>query len=302
MMKKIIVDQFSDPAARQAHEEAVASLVSDPRVIGWLQHNHQNRQFLESCSGALSRWVQALDACAGCKGLNQCRQPLKGRVLNLYMSDGFLEEEYVPCRLQKRVADRRAHGANFRLRHGKDVDLEIDLDSLDVSGEDREYLLAFTKVVRSYDGGRGVFLFGQPGTGKTYLLTGMANKYARKGHRTSFVNVPLLCQDLRQSLEDADYRDDVMNALKYSEVLFLDDLGSEHITRWTRDEVLFPVLDFRMNTGRKTYFSSNYTLDELLDQYAQPGDRVAALRLLERVKTLGESVNLKGVSRRAKSR
>lgn len=300
-MKKIAVNHVSDPAAQAAHEQAVASLINDGRVISWLRRNKLDRNFLESNSGLLRQWVDSLDVCQNCQSLDQCRQPLKGRVLNLYMNDGFPEEEYVACRKQKQVSDRRSHKDNFRIRHGKEEDLEIDLDKLDIAGESREYLLAFAKVGRTFDQDRGVFLYGQPGTGKTYLLMGMANKYARRGHRTGFVNVPLLCQDLRQSLDDPEYRDDILNALKYSEVLFLDDLGSEHITRWTRDEVLFPVLDFRMNTGRKTYFSSNYTLSELQDQYAQPGDRVAALRLLERVKTLGEAVNLKGVSRRAKS-
>lgn len=46
----------------------------------------------------------------------------------------------------------------------------------------------------------------------------------------------------------------VMNHLRYSDVLVLDDIGAESITQWTRDEILLPILDERMNKGMKSLF------------------------------------------------
>ncbi|WP_289221426.1 ATP-binding protein, partial [Faecalibaculum rodentium] len=153
-------------------------------------------------------------------------------------------------------------------------------------------------AMQSVDKPGGIFLYGQPGTGKTYLLTALANDFARQGLKVSFVKVPLFVQDFRQSLEDSEYRQDMLGHLKFSDVVVLDDLGSEGISKWTRDDILFPVLDYRMQNGKKTYFSSNYTPEELLEKYQPDGDRVASLRLQERIRSLAQPVKMTGRSRR----
>ena len=62
------------------------------------------------------------------------------------------------------------------------------------------------------------------------------------------------------------------------------------------------LLDARMNHHRLTYFTSNYTMEELQARFAAAQGRqkeaVAALRVLERVKALSVEKKLKGRSRR----
>ena len=90
----------------------------------------------------------------------------------------------------------------------------------------------------------------------------------------------------------------MLGHLKFSDVVVLDDLGSEGISKWTRDDILFPVLDYRMQNCKKTYVSSNYTPEELLEKYQPDGDRVASLRLQERIRSLAQPVKMTGSSRR----
>ena len=119
--------------------------------------------------------------------------------------------------------------------------------------------------------------------------------------RVSFIKVPLFIQDIKQSMYDNEYRQDMIGHLRFSEVLVLDDIGSEAITPWTRDEILFPILDYRMNHELKTYFTSNYTLEELEQHYClrdKENGYVASLRLMERIKALSTPVSLLGKSRR----
>ena len=110
-----------------------------------------------------------------------------------------------------------------------------------------------------------------------------------------------MLKELKQFMTDNEYRQRVMNHLRYSDVLVLDDIGAESITQWTRDEILLPVLDERMNKGMKTYFTSNYSMEELEQQYRlanKPNNTIASLRILERIRTLSKPVELSGKSRR----
>ena len=56
-----------------------------------------------------------------------------------------------------------------------------------------------------------------------------------------------------------------------------------------------------MNKGMKTYFTSNYSMEELEQQYRlanKPNNTIARLRILERIRTLSKPVELSGKSRR----
>ena len=182
-------------------------------------------------------------------------------------------------------------------------DYLIDLNDASFlsAAKEKEYGLAYTQSVSSIPLNQGVYLYGNPGTGKSYLMKGICNYYAKSNKSVSFVQVPLLIQELKQFMMDNEYRQRVMNHLRYSDVLVLDDIGAESITQWTRDEILLPILDERMNKGMKTYFTSNYSMEELEQQYRlanKPNNTIASLRILERIRTLSKPVELSGKSRR----
>lgn len=297
-MKKLQMTVKMDDEIREARQKLLKKLRNDERILTFLQKNGLDGQFLEKNAGALGRWIDSLNLCRTCQNLETCRQPMKGKVLKMDVVDGFLVESYVSCRKEQVLDQKRSHQRNYRLFHGDRKDLETSLNTLDVSGESREYMQAFLEVIKSRQDSAGVFLYGQPGTGKTYLLTCLANDLAREGKRVSFVKTPLFIQDFKQSLDDYEYRQTMLGHLKFADVLFLDDLGSEGITKWTRDDILFPVLDYRLQQGKKTYFSSNYTLDELIRQYQPDGDQVASLRIQERIRSLARPVRMAGKSRR----
>ena len=301
-MKRLEVHTEMDENILEARQALLEKLRNDPRIIQFLQREGLDGRFLEKNAGALSRYLESLDLCRNCRGLELCRQPMKGRGLSMHAADGILEETYVPCHRQQAVQDRRVHRKNFRLFHGDSKDLELSLNTISMDGESQEYMTSYIEVARSEQAEGGIFLYGQPGTGKTYLLTALASDLARQGYKVSFVKVPLFVQDFRQSLDDLEYRQDMLGHLKFADVLVLDDLGSEGITKWTRDDILFPVLDYRMQNGKKTYFTSNYTPAELMEKYQPDGDRIASLRLQERIRSLAKPVKMAGSSRRTTGR
>ena len=147
---------------------------------------------------------------------------------------------------------------------------------------------------------KGLYLSGSFGSGKTFIVSALLNELAKDGYNSIIVYYPELLRSLKEGFGNEDFNDRI-NEIKKCDLLLLDDIGAESITQWTRDEILLPVLDERMNKGMKTYFTSNYSMEELEQQYRlvnKPNNTIASLRILERIRTLSKPVELSGKSRR----
>ncbi len=293
-----------DENGKKYRENLVHRLKSDPLVRRFLESRGLDESILEKNSSEFSRWLRQARSCQGCKGLGFCVQPIRGSVCDIQVDDqGFVNEIYRDCKFLKLENAQMAHKNSFSLSHMQGQDYLISFETLSQSleNESRAYMLAYSRAVSSISLKEGCLFFGQPGTGKSTLMMALANETARTGRRVAFVRVPLLISQLKENLNDDEFRSKTLGRMRYADVLFLDDFGSEAATPWTRDEILFPILDERMNNHKKTYFASNITMAELEERYSLDNstmNSVAANRLMDRVKALARPVELLGSSRR----
>ena len=116
----------------------------------------------------------------------------------------------------------------------------------------------------------------------------MCNQLAKQGKSICFVNVPKLVGDLKQMFQDNSAMEQYLRRIIRCDVLVLDDIGSESVTAWSRDEIILMILDQRMEQHKLTCFTSNYSMKELYDKYTYANgkytEKVAADRILERIK------------------
>lgn len=93
-----------------------------------------------------------------------------------------------------------------------------------------------------------------------------------------------------------------LTELKEAEVLVLDDIGAENNSSWARDEILGVLLQGRLSSGRPTFFTSNFSMEELGKHLAHnnQGDEevVKAERIMERIHALSREVAMGGRNRR----
>ena len=293
-----------DESLKRERNEKIEKLYTDPLVQQFLKKNDLNHDFFDKHFSYFQDWVENVKKCSGCQGIEFCVQTIPGKIKTIYLDDsGFLEERYQSCRRFKKFEDEIAHRKNYRLSHLSDNDYMIDLHKIEVSNESQEYLLAYMQLLKSLEPKkRNLSLWSAWSREKLYDGWSSENFFA-KSEKKSFIykKFLLFIQDIKQSMYDNEYRQDMIGHLRFSEVLVLDDIGSEAITPWTRDEILFPILDYRMNHELKTYFTSNYTLEELEQHYClrdKENGYVASLRLMERIKALSTPVSLLGKSRR----
>ena len=92
--------------------------------------------------------------------------------------------------------------------------------------------------------------------------------------------------------------------MKKAEYLILDDIGSEAVSEFVRDDILFRILDYRLDHSLITLFTSNLTKEELLKHYQydrrEKSNLMNAKRLMERIDILTDDYVLMGKNMRRK--
>jgi primosomal protein DnaI len=141
---------------------------------------------------------------------------------------------------------------------------------------------------------QGLYIHGPYGSGKSYLLSSIAASYAEHDVDVIFTYVPDLIRGFKQGIDEGTI-EKRMNILKQTAILILDDLGGEYHSPWFRDEILMPLIQYRLSASLPVYVSSNYTLTELVDVLASGHDevnRVKAARLIRRLRDMMTLVKL----------
>lgn len=184
------------------------------------------------------------------------------------------------------------------------IDFEDEKDF--IKEDERKVVLPYITSYLNNDNltKKGLYLFGQMGVGKTFLLKRIAKKLAEQGKQIGFVNSSTLVQKVKSTFGGSgDEYDEMANLLKEVDYLFIDDIGAEPISSWFRDEFLFSILNDRMQKQKTTFFSSNYNLDQLsqiesrtVNQKYRDIDKSA--RLLTRIEALTVQIELKGKNKR----
>jgi DNA replication protein DnaC len=108
--------------------------------------------------------------------------------------------------------------------------------------------------------GRGVFLDGQPGVGKTHLAVAVLKAIIERcGVSGLFYDTRELLRVIR-STYDPSIRTteiEVLRPVMTTQVLVLDDLGAEKTSEWV-EETMNLIVNTRYNERRMTLFTSNY--------------------------------------------
>lgn len=233
--------------------------------------------------------------CKKCKSLSNCKNKINGFCYLPQVDDESLTFSYVACRFKNKYDKDYGYLNNVT---SVDIPREIkEAKMKDIYTDDKNrlevinFIITYIKEYKKGKIGRGLFLHGNFGCGKTYLVSALFNELAKDGVKSVIVYWPEYLRTLKTSFQSSsnDEFSNRFNEVKYAKLLLIDDLGAEGVTTWNRDEILGSILQYRMQEGLPTFITSNFNIKELEEHLSIAGnksEKVKAMRIIERIKQL----------------
>ena len=190
---------------------------------------------------------------------------------------GFLLDEESnttsDCRCRAgRIAKRRTAGLEGRVpKHYRGVSFdrppvpEIGRVAPDVVQEVRRYV---RDIGENLDAGRGLWLMGDVGTGKTTLAMIVSKAALEAGRSVAIYSLPRLLNLVRAAIETEAGMVGFLERLAAVDLLHIDDLGAENTTEWVLEQ-LYSIINTRYEDERAMIVTTNLKYEDLIDQLGE---------------------------------
>ncbi|MBF0819518.1 primosomal protein DnaI [Streptococcus acidominimus] len=286
-------------SGRKSYQELYQEIIQDKEVADFI-HQHQLTE--EEITRSISKFFEYVTERK--KFLHQDEAYIAvGYQPVLIMNEGYADVSYLET--AELLEYRKAEAIKNRIQL---INLPANLKNItiadvDLNDENRvEVMKAITEFVKQVgQDNKGLYLYGNFGVGKSYLMAFLANLLS-KTHQmsTTLLHYPTFVVEIKNAIGEGLVKEKI-DAIKTAQVLVLDDIGAEQHSSWVRDDVLQVILQHRMQENLPTFFTSNFSFADLERHFAagRSGDETwQAKRVMERIRFLATELRLGGMNRR----
>ena len=203
--------------------------------------------------------------CAKCPGLDRCQKNNPHFCLNLRREFGVITRHYDPC--PKTVSLSSFYERYLVCSFNPDW---RDAEILDIgkSVASRKTAIGNMGLIASGESDRWIYLTGNNGSGKTYMLACFANTITKAKGQGAFCDTTTLLEELKGlAINNKPEFEIRMKALREASILVLDDFGNELKTEYSFTSLLFPLLSYRAKEGKLTCFASDFKIEQIALMY-----------------------------------
>jgi len=266
---------------RKAIDSYLESLRKDPRLKNYLIDEHNANLY--------EQMINSMSHCDKCKSLSECPNNIKG--YKKVVENNSLK--MCACKYLKSSIELENANLKFKTLFLPENVINATLDNYYLTSESRKKAYQdATNFISNIDSNpRGLYLYGEFGVGKTFLLAAIANELTKKGKNVILAYFPDLVRSIKNAFETPAKLEEIINELKTVDVLMLDDVGSENLTPWLRDEILGPILNYRYMAHNTLCVSSNLSPQQYishLSHTSQGDDTVKGTRIALRLLKLAD--------------
>lgn len=293
-------DVLKRQPSRFHYQDLVQKIMKDPDVAAFVQQESLNQDELNRSISKFNQYITERD-----KFLRGDTDYIaKGYKPILVMNHGYADVSYEET--PELIAAEKEAAIKKRLNLINFPSSLKNVSFLDVYRDDVQRITVLKRMiefVNDYPNNlKGLYLYGDFGVGKSFMVAALAHDLSEKrGVSSTLLHYPSFVIDVKNAIGDGNVKT-LVDELKLSEVLILDDIGAEQSTAWVRDEILQVILQYRMQEDLPTFFTSNFNFDDLEQHFAKGkhgnDETWEARRVMERIRYLAEETRLEGVNRR----
>ena len=235
--------------------------------------------------GKPADWLEPIYACPYCKDTGYVGETirtechcLQARCNRLFAAEALADDEDIPS-----------------FDHF-DLNLFPDEKTVDYGGVSQRFVMdrAFSRCKAwatcwPEDTHNTILLTGKSGLGKTYLLRCMARAMAERGLRVTILSAfrfVELARRYHMTMES-----DAFDELLQSDVVMIDDIGSEPMMSNITPVYLLTLIDERQSANKATVITTNLTPSELQRNYSERiASRLTDQRISHVIELLGEDI------------
>ena len=293
-------DVLKRQPSRFHYQDLVQKIMKDPDVAAFIQQESLTPEELNRSISKFNQYITERD-----KFLRGDTDYIaKGYKPILVMNHGYADVSYEET--PELIAAEKEAAIKNRL---KLINLPASLKKVsfaDVDADDEKRFTVFQRLVEFSEAyptvRKGLYLYGDFGVGKSFMVAALAHDLSEKrGVSSTLLHYPSFVIDVKNAISDGNVKT-LVDEIKLSEVLILDDIGAEQSTAWVRDEILQVILQYRMQENLPTFFTSNFNFADLEKHFAKGkhgnDETWEARRVMERIRYLAEETRLEGVNRR----
>ena len=293
-------DVLKRQPSRFHYQDLVQKIMKDPDVAAFIQQESLNQDELNRSISKFNQYITERD-----KFLRGDTDYIaKGYKPILVMNHGYADVSYEET--PELIAAEKEVAIKKRLNLINFPSSLKNVSFLDVYRDDVQRFTVLKRMiefVNDYPNNlKGLYLYGDFGVGKSFMVAALAHDLSEKrGVSSTLLHYPSFVIDVKNAIGDGNVKT-LVDEIKLSEVLILDDIGAEQSTAWVRDEILQVILQYRMQENLPTFFTSNFNFEELEQHFAKGkhgnDETWEARRVMERIRYLAEETRLEGVNRR----
>lgn len=281
--------KYDKKALQDAYEESK----NDKEFSLFLDKIKVSDELKMKYTSSLEESFKEYSHCLNCSGLNDCKNKMLGYAYLPKIVSKAITFSYKPCKYKNTQDKKYSHLKNIKYFNLPQNYREASWDKVDKRLKSRQKAISYMIDFINNKTNKGLYLNGNFGCGKTFIIVSAFNELAKKNIRSAVVFWPEFLRNLKSSF-DTDYEEKV-DYIKKIPLLLIDDLGAESVTSWARDEILCPILQYRMDNNLSTFITSNLNMENLEKHLAHTKDGfevVKAKRITERIKFLTEEIEM----------
>ena len=293
-------DVLKGHPSRFQYQDLVQQIVKDPDVAAFIQKESLSQEELNRSISKFNQYITERD-----KFLRGDTDYIaRGYKPILVMNHGYADVSYEET--PELIAAEKEAAIKKRLTLINLPSSLKNISFLDVYRDDVARLTVLNKMIKfvnDYPNNlKGLYLYGDFGVGKSFMVAALAHDLSEKrGVSSTLLHYPSFVIDVKNAIGDGNVKN-LVDEIKQAEVLIFDDIGAEQSTPWVRDEVLQVILQYRMQEDLPTFFTSNFSFEDLEKHFAKGkngnDETWEARRVMERIRYLAEETRLEGENRR----